>query len=141
MSDRDRLVEAMLGRPSMRPPFLAGTTTNTQLPFLGEMEFRQWAKDNRVPFDPEAASSDYDMRGFWQASRRGDPLASTALNPNDQRIHYSDFWKTPEHRTFSNESQWATPQTPGWSGDKLVTPYGRVVFDETAAPEYPWERR
>ena len=33
---------------------LTGQGYNTELPLADEFEFRQWLKDNRVPFDPEA---------------------------------------------------------------------------------------
>lgn len=73
------------------------------------------------------------MRGFWQAMQQGDPRATSAVDPNDQRMHYPDYWKTPLHKTFSNESQWAPANAPRWTDDdKLVTPGGRVVFDDKA---------
>ena len=46
-----------------------GQGYNTELPLSDEFEFRNWLKDNRVPFDPEAKVSDYDMRGYWQGMR------------------------------------------------------------------------
>lgn len=137
----DLMARERYGMPSTRAPFMAGAESHTRLPFLEEMAFRQWLRDNNVRFNPDVPSSDYDMRGFWQATQRGDPLAASAVNPNDQRMHYPDYWKTPEHHTFSSESQWATPETPSWMGDKLVSPYGRVMFDEAAPPDYPWEQR
>lgn len=104
---------------------------NTPLPAPVEQQFRGWVDQNHVPFDPNASVSDYDMRGFWQALQSQDPRAMTGVNPNDGRLHYPDYWKTPYHRSFSAESQWAGPQAPRWNGaDQLVTPDGRVVFDE-----------
>jgi hypothetical protein len=101
---------------------------------LGDQEpaFRQWVKDNNVPFDPDAASpQDYDMRGFYQGLQSGDPHASSAVDPNDNRMHYSDYWKTPLHQTFSNESKWATPDAPHWNDkDQLIAPDGSVVYDD-----------
>ncbi len=102
----------------------------TELPPEQEGEFRKWVKENKVPFDP-SSKADYDMRGFWLALKRGDPRASTAVNPNDKMMHFPDVWKTPYHRSFSAESQWATAQAPVWNEkDQLVTPDGSVVYDE-----------
>lgn len=117
-----------------RPPFRPGQF-NTSLPFLQEMQFRQWLQNNKVPFDPEAKVSDYDMRGFYQAMQSGSPMARSAINPNDNQMHYPDYWKTPLHQTFSNESQWAGPNTPGWINDsQLASPGGRILHDERAQP-------
>lgn len=105
---------------------------NTKLEPLDEMSFRQWVKDKGVPFNPEAASSDYDMRGYYRALQQGDPRAVPAgTNPNDGQMHYPDTWKTPTHKTFSAESQYADPNGPQWTGDdKLVSPGGRILRDE-----------
>ena len=79
------------------------------------------------------------MRGFWQAMQQGDPRAMSAIDPNDQKLHYPDYWKTPLHKTFSNESQWAPANAPKWTeDDKLVTPGGRVVFDDKAKNGSPY---
>jgi hypothetical protein len=104
---------------------------------LGDQEpaFQKWVADNKVPFDVnKTGPDDYDMRGFWQGAQRGDPRASTAPNPNDGQIHYDDKWKTPYHKSFSSESQWAQPNAPTWNDkDQLVDPSnGSVVFDEKA---------
>ena len=97
-----------------------------------EMAFRQWLTENGVPFNPDQqAPQDYDMRGFWQGLRNQNPRAQSAVNPNDSRMHYPDYWKTPYHETFSRESQWATGMAPRWNDqDQLVAPSGRIVFDE-----------
>lgn len=105
----------------------------TQLTPSEEAQFQQWVNHNNVPFDP-SPQADYDMRGFWKAAQAGDPRASTAINPNDGQIHFGDYWKTPYHESFSNESQWAAPGAPSWVNDsQLATPSGRVVFDERAS--------
>lgn len=97
-----------------------------------EAAFRQWVAQNKVPFAPEQQLQDYDMRGFWSALQANDPRATSSVNPNDGKVHYPDFWKTPYHQSFSVESQWANPATaPVWNDkDQLVTPQGVVVFDE-----------
>lgn len=96
-----------------------------------EMAFRQWVDRNQVPFNPQQANSDYDMRGFYQALRNQNPLAASAIDPNDQRMHYPDYWKTPYHETFSGESKFAAPLAPQWNAqDQLINPYGRILFDD-----------
>jgi len=103
-----------------------------------EKQFRSWVSANKVPFDPAAKDSDYDMRGFWKALQAGDEKAVTAMNSNDGKPHYPDYWKTPFHRTFSRDSQWATPDAPTWNQqDQLVDANGNVMFDERVKPEGP----
>ena len=98
---------------------------------LAEPDFRYWVAQNKVPFDPHAEVTDYDMRGFYQALAQGDPKATSAVNPNDKQLHFPDYWKTPYHETFSNESLWAGETAPQWDKkDKLISPGGRILKDE-----------
>lgn len=104
----------------------------TQLDPFNEASFQQWVAANKVPFDP-SQTADYDMRGFYMALKNGDPIAATALNANDGQMHYPDYWKTPYHQSFSNESKFAGKDAPMWNDrDQLEAPSGRVVFDERA---------
>ncbi len=120
---------------AQRPPFAIPTGTyNTPLSQMDEFQFRDWVQKNRVPFNPDAASSDYDMRGFFRAVLQGSPLAQSAINPNDNRMHFTDYFKTPEHPSFSNESQYAGPGAPQWINDSQLGQSGRVVYDEQRAP-------
>jgi len=121
------------------PPFQAGRSYDTKLNPLQELLFRQWVGDNNVPFNPDAAGpTDYDMRGYWQGLQSGHPMARpTEINPNDNQPHFTDYYKTPLHQTFSAESQWAGPDAPRWiNGSQLAAPNGRVVFDESR-PDNP----
>ena len=108
------------------------TQFSTPLNPQDETAFRQWITTNKVPFDPTASGpQDYDMRGFWKGLQTGDAHAKSAIDPNDGKLHYPDYWKTPYHETFSNESKWANERAPHWTDDdKLVTPDGRVLFDD-----------
>ena len=117
---------------AQQPPFALAPSYATSLHPLDEMQFRQWVQQNNVPFDVNATQpQDYDMRGFWRAAQQNNPMAQTAINPNDNMMHYPDYWKTPLHRSFSNESQWAGPNTPQWANEsQLADPSGRVVYDE-----------
>lgn len=118
-----------------QPPFRAGDSYNTQLSPLEEMAFRQWVSTNKVPFNPDSQSSDYDMRGFYRGLQQNSPMSQSSVNQNDNRLHYSDYYKTPSHNSFSGESQWADENTPRWANDtQLADPNGRVVFDEAQKP-------
>jgi hypothetical protein len=111
----------------------------TSLPPAQEAQFQQWIArpqgsspqvTHPVPFDP-SQKADYDMRGFWQGLKNGDPAAATAVNANDNQMHFPDKWKTPYHESFSNESKWATPSAPSWNEkDQLVDGNGTVQLDE-----------
>lgn len=119
----------------VKPGVTPTTRFNTILAPDQESAFRKWVTLNNVPFDPNSSGpQDYDMRGFYKGLLSGDPHATTGMNPNDKQLHFSDWWKTPYHESFSAESQWANPRTaPRWNDrDQLVTPGGRVVFDERA---------
>jgi hypothetical protein len=102
---------------------------------LGALEpiFRGWLAQKNVPFNAEAGQTDYDMRGFWRSLMAGDPRATSAVSPNDDKVHYPDYWKTPQHETFSADSQWAGPVAPQWNAqDQLVSPGGKIMKDERA---------
>lgn len=122
-------------QPSMNPVLAGrqpGASYNTSLSPLDEFAYRQWVAQNRVPTNPTSNQpQDYDMRGFYRALQQGDPRAQTAVNQNDGLMHFPDFWKTPLHPTFSNESQWSPATAPQWTpNDQLAAPNGRVIFDE-----------
>lgn len=125
-----------------RPPFRAAPSYNTPLSPLEELLFRDWIAKNDVPFNADASgASDYDMRGYFRGMQSGQPMARpTEVNPNDNRPHFTDYYKTPLHHTFSSESQWAGKDAPSWINDhQLATQGGRIVFDERASST-PLER-
>lgn len=114
------------------PYAIQGSDFTTKLQPAQEQQFQAWVKQNKVPFNPNDKISDYDMRGFWQALQNKDPAATTGVDPNDGKMHFTDKWKTPYHKTFSNQSMYAKPNAPHWVGDKLVDDAGRVIFDDAA---------
>lgn len=98
-----------------------------------EQQFGSWVSANKVPFNGRDPVQDYDMRGFWKGLQSGDPDAMTAVDPNDQRMHFPDKWKTPYHETFSADSQYATPDAPHWQDNrKLVDKDGKTLYDDIA---------
>lgn len=113
------------------PDDVGAALTGTQLPLMDEFKFRQWVKDNAIPFNPDQQGQDYDMRGFYQGMQQQNPKAQTQMNENDNRMHFTDYWKMPSHESFSNESKYAGPNTPRWiNRDQLADPLGNVVYDE-----------
>jgi hypothetical protein len=94
----------------------------TKLAPAAEAAFRAWLAQSHVPFDPNARTVDYDMRGYYQAT--GGP-------PHQAGQHFPDTYKTPYDTTFSGESRYAKPNTPlVWVGNKLVNrSTGQVVFN------------
>lgn len=116
-----------------RAPFIAAPGYSTQLDPMAELQFRTWVQQNQVPFNPNTQGpTDYDMRGYFQGLQNGNPMARpTEINPNDNKLHYTDYYKTPLHQTFSSGSQWAGPLDPQWiNGSQLAAPSGRILFDE-----------
>ncbi len=115
----------------------------TKLPPAQEKQFREWVKKTGANFDPNANNpkEDYDMRGFYKAVQAGDKNAVTAMSGYDGKPHYPDTYKTPYHETFSDQSQWAIKgKAPHWQGDRLMSPDGRVLKDETPQPVNPVTR-
>lgn len=78
-----------------------------------ENMYKSWAMENNVP-----QSNDYDMRGYFMGQMTGDPQATSAMNPGDMQMHFTDKWKMPNHQSFSNESMYDTQGTaPAWQGN------------------------
>lgn len=118
------------GEQSLLSPYALPGPYISKLNPADEQTFQKWVKQNNVPFDP-SSTADYDMRGFWSALVSKDPRAVTAISPADGKIHFPDVWKTPYHKTFSNESIYATKSAPHWEGFKLIDREGNVIADET----------
>jgi hypothetical protein len=86
-----------------------------------EALFRQWVDRHRVPFDPNAHTSDYDMRAYW---------LSTKGAPHAEGTHFPDTFKTPYDTSFSGESRYALPNAPfKWVGNTLYdVRNGQAIF-------------
>jgi hypothetical protein len=129
---RPTLAEVLQSNYERNSPYASSGPYQTFLPPAQEGQFRQWVGANNVPFDPNRSTQDYDMRGFWNALQSGDPRAASAINPNDQQLHYPDTWKTPMHQGFSNQSIYAKDVAPQWIDEaRLASPGGRILLDET----------
>ena len=104
----------------------------TQLPPQQEAQFQQWVAQNKIPWQ-DTPNADYDMRGYWQALQAKDPNTARQLSAFDGTMHFPDTYKTPFHKSFSNESKYATKDAPSWKGDRLIDKNGKVLVDETPA--------
>jgi hypothetical protein len=125
-------------RSMMEPEYKPGEMEEDDKPYHSplsrelEAKFQKWVKDNKISFD-DSPTSDYDMRGFFGSMEKRDPNAQTAVSKFDGRIHFPDTYKTPYHKTFSDQSIYATPEmdAPHWEGDRLIDNEGNVIADET----------
>lgn len=70
-------------------------------PLTADQESAYQAWKARLPHDLQN-EADYDLRGAFLASVKA-----------DGRLHMTDKFKKPNHMTFSDGSQYSTPQTPG----------------------------
>jgi len=119
---------------------------HTKLPPLLEAQYNNYAKSNGFnPNDPT-----YDGRGWFQAyANPKDPnhnLTVMTVNPIDHRPHFTDYWKTPLHPSFSMQSKYWTPSMgfmqwspegndPG-SANPLRGLTGNVLYDESTKAGY-----
>lgn len=103
----------------------ADQTANYNTPLKPEQEkaFQAWAKAN-----PRLGNTyDYDARGFW--------LHGAQAGANG---HGADAWKKPNHPTFSDQSNYHSPYTPGGSWKQIEPPsdqYGSGRWSFTPSPQ------
>jgi len=100
-----------------------------------ERGFQSWVKANKIPWR-DSPTSDYDMRGYWKAQQAGNAHAQTEINPVDHKPHYPDTWKTPYHKTFSSESQYALPTAGHWEGQRFVPPNNRGMASMAKSDQF-----
>ncbi len=81
---------------------------DTKLSPTQEQAFTAWKQH----YAPNDSGMDYDLRGAFKAG----------LTPDPQTGHWPDTFKKPNHPTFSNESQYSTPENPGghWQGEQFI---------------------
>ena len=102
----------------------------TPVPAALRPQFDSWLRGQGV-----SPSPDYDYGGFWLGARSGHPQATQGRDPVTGHAHFTDYWKTPYHETFSRDSRYAKPQAPYWEGDRLYDqPTGRRIYDPRLHP-------
>lgn len=114
-------------RPFALPPIDRGSGPyQTPLSDANEAKFRAWVKREQIWFNPNAAITDYDMRGYWLSV--GGPKTGGPIHA--QGVHFTDRFKTPYDTTFSRESMYATSNNPfRWKGDDLIDARtGQLIF-------------
>ncbi len=130
MPDSDPEIEALIQNYQRNRDAAKRGTYSTRLAPRDELNFQAWIWKNKIPFDlhwpPDQSMQDYDMRGYWKALQSGDPIAVQST----ENQHFPDKWKTPYHKTFSNQSMYASPDAPRWDGTRLLDKNGNVIFVE-----------
>jgi len=132
--------QVQFGRMSTDEEILVDKKYNTKLTATQERQFQHWATENKIRKGDRRLDSDYDMRGFWLGVMREDPRAISGPDPTDEgRIHFTDTWKKPTHKTFSNESIYATQENYGgiWQGDKYIPQKQYESFREPQSFIFP----
>ena len=104
---------------TLKNPYTPAQGWQTKLSPELEAEYQRWAPANNIPVYDSNQVVDYDMRGFYKGLFEGDPRASRGFG-NDNQMHFSDYWKTPYHPSFSNESKFANEQAPRWEKDSFI---------------------
>lgn len=87
---------------------------NTKLTPEEEAAYQEWARKVGRSRD----TYDYDLRGAWKELQSG-------TMTEDERGHLGDKYKKPNHPTFSDQSKYSTPETPGgtWTEEGGVVTY------------------
>jgi hypothetical protein len=90
-----------------KPTAFAGTAKsnfNTGLTPSQEVAYQMY----RANLGPQGTDNTYDLRGYWLSNvyNQGD---GTHLPGS----HFTDYWKKPNHETFSTGSQYSTPEHMG----------------------------
>lgn len=118
------------GLPSMpqpqapqQTPIEQDTRYDSTIPEDKKAGFEQWRSS--LPQNLQS-NHDYDIQGAYLAG----------VQPGADG-HMPDTFKKPNHPTFSNESQYSTPQTPGgsWKGEQFTPPTQQTPKVNSA----PWQ--
>jgi hypothetical protein len=101
----------------------------TNLSPADEVKFQSWltqnAKEGKISagdykhYKEKGYGYDYDMRSAFE--KGGTPK----INPTDNKYHWTDYGKKPNHPTFSNQSKYnGSDNMKGgtWDKDKFIAP-------------------
>jgi len=130
--DVDPEIQALKDNYSRNRAWAKRGSYQTKLSPRQEQEFQGWVWKNKIPyylhFPPDQSMQDYDMRGFWKDMKAGDLEAKQ----DPTTLHFPDKYKTPYHESFSNQSKYATPEAPSWTGDYLFDKNNNLVYPKDA---------
>lgn len=89
--------------------------------------------------DIDSDNPSYDYKGFYME----DPQRAWDMIKGDPKSHFVDTYKRPNHPTFSDESIYSTPDTPGGHWYENYGGSGRWVYEpsEYTKPRYKETRR
>jgi hypothetical protein len=85
------------------------TPIGTKLSSEQEIEYQKWK--NKLPKNLQY-EGDYDLRGLWKENPNAQPSAN---------LHFTDKYKLPNHKTFSDESIYFNPSTKKYAGKWVET--------------------
>jgi hypothetical protein len=109
--------DAQNGFQSIKPNVIRGSEVNgyrTPLTPQQEASYQMY----RVNLGDQNNDQNYDLRGYW--------LNNVYMKNNGEHIpgdHFSDFYKKPNHPTFSDESQYSVGKPAGhWVGNHAFRP-------------------
>lgn len=97
----------------------------------GYLDWIDRVKEWRPGIEEDIESDDptYDYEGFFNE----DPEYAWAMLEGDSEAHFTDKYKRPNHPTFSEESIYSSPETPG--GKWLKTNEGNWVYKPAVTTE------
>lgn len=84
---------------------------------------REWRPG--ISEDIDAEEPTYDYEGFFME----DPERAWRMLNGDHEAHFIDKYKMPNHPTFSDESIYSTPETPGGHWHENYGGGGRWVYE------------
>lgn len=84
---------------------------------------KQWKPGIDKDIDSEEPT--YDYEGFFME----DPERAWKMIKGDPNTHFIDKYKRPNHPTFSDESIYSTPETPGGHWHENYGGSGRWVYE------------
>lgn len=86
----------------------------TKLSDAEQKQFDNWASDMKAKgiINPNDNFQDYDMQGYW----KNEVLNNTNLANGNAENHFTDKYKMPNHKTFSNESIYAKGDNARYAG-------------------------
>lgn len=105
---------------------------DTPLSAEEQIQYDNWVKSMQAEgkLAPGNEKFDYDMQGFW----KNEVVKQTAAGQSGSaETHFTDTYKKPNHRTFSEESQYYNKDNKKYAGnwDKWNKANNQPTYKET----------